>query len=55
MFGPTINAKVGDINETTTGVPGAGKENFPDKAFGGGNANLGTLKLFVNNPFSHFS
>ena len=49
VFGPTINAKVGTINETTTGTPGSGKENYPDNAFGGGNGNLGTLKLFVNN------
>jgi hypothetical protein len=44
VFGPTINSKVGTINETTDAVG----NNYPNDAFGGGNGNKGTLKLFVN-------
>lgn len=44
VYGPTITSRVGTINETTTS-PG---NSYPVDAFGGGNANTGSLKLEVN-------
>ena len=44
VYGPTISNKVGTINETTS----ADGNNYPADAWGGGNANKGTLKLEVN-------
>jgi hypothetical protein len=44
VYGPTITSRIGTINETTTS-PG---NSYPADAFGGGNANTGSLKLEVN-------
>ena len=49
VYGPTIASRDGTINETTTGVG----NNYPNDAFGGGNANVGSLKLEVNGSVIH--
>jgi len=49
VYGPTVTSRIGTINETTSGVG----NNYPNDAFGGGNANKGTLKLEVNGAVIH--
>ena len=49
VYGPTVTSRVGTINETTTSPGNA----YPADAFGGGNGNLGTLKLEVNGSVVH--
>ena len=48
IFGGAKSTKSGDINEAQNNSGAADSNNFPNKAFGSGQANVGELKLYVN-------
>ena len=48
IFGGSKSTKSGDINGAQTNGSAAHSNNFPNKAFGSGQANVGELKLYVN-------
>ena len=48
IYGGAKSAKSGDINQAQTNSSAVNSKNFPNKAFGSGQANVGELKLYIN-------